>query len=639
MLALQTRDRGPVEDNTCYPIPQLPSYAGDAMRWSTWSPEFEYRIRIILLAIAVLVCVALPYAVIRNNADATLEASNWVVHTAMVKEKFHQLRLALNEAENIVMARFAEVPRAPGRADYKAIRDEIEPLLAELAEGTKDNIEQQNRIGALGALIDGRLKLYDQAMLNIAAKNYDAAAVKLQQAAELFGSREYSIQILAFESQLYAQRSARLARLQQTSRWVMTGALFAQLLLLGSVIFISERQTMHRNKAESRARLAVERSRIIVQTLREPIVVLDSELRLLMSNEAFAEFYGAEAIQRPGVRLDEVGEGSWQDPELHQRLLDVGARGREVWDYEFTQRCIDDIDRIVLVNARRMELSEDAGLDDKPGILLTVSDITARKRYEQRISELNEDLEGQVSQVSEVNRELESFSYSVSHDLRAPLRHIAGFADKLGTHIGASGDEKAHHYLEVISESARRMSSLIEDLLEYSRLGRSAFRVEPVNFNAVIAELVAMLHSTYEQRSIDWQIAELPVVMGDAAMLRRVWQNLLSNAVKYTSRREHAVIEVGQAESENGEAVFFVRDNGTGFDMAYAGKLFGVFQRLHKASEFAGTGIGLANVRRIISRHGGRTWAEAEPDKGATIYFSLPAVVGTVVSMEATDES
>ncbi len=609
------------------------------MRWPDWTPELEYRIRIVLLVVAVLLCVAMPYAVIRDNADATMEASGWVVHSAEVKEKFQHLRLALIEIENTVITHFAEVPGAPGRPDYETTRSEIEPLFAELSEATKDNVDQQNRIGALGAVVKGRLKLYDEAMQDLAEKNFDAAADNIRRAAELFGSREYSIQILAFEDELSTRRSMRLAELERTSRWVITGSLIAQLLLLGSVMFISERHAIHRRKAESRARLAVERSRLIVQSLREPIAVLDPDLHLLMNNEAFGEFYGTETIQQGGVKLEEVGNGSWQDPELQQRLLDVGARGREIWDYELTQRCVDCNDRIVLVNARRMELSEDAGLDDKPGILLTVNDVTARKRYEQRISELNEDLERQVTHVSEANRELESFSYSVSHDLRAPLRHIAGFADKLGAHVGRSADEKAHYYLEVIAGSARRMSSLIEDLLEYSRLGRSPFRVEPVNFNAVVAELVAMFEGTYDGRSIEWRVAELPVVIGDAAMLRRVWQNLLSNAIKYTSQREHAVIEVGQAESSEAETVFFVRDDGIGFDMAYAGKLFGVFQRLHKVSEFAGTGIGLANVRRIISRHGGRTWAEAEPDRGATLFFSLPVVVGTITSSEPTDES
>lgn len=602
------------------------------MRWPSMTPEFEYRGRIILLAIAVLVCIALPYAVIRSNAVATTDASNWVVHSALVKEKFQEFHLALVEVENIVVSRFAQVARAPGRKDYQTVRGEIMPLLDELAEGTKDNIEQQNRIGALSAVVEGRLKMFDEAMQNMQESNYDAAAINIRQAAELFATREYSMKILAFENALYAQRTARLTNLERSSRWAMTGAMIAQLLLLGSVIFVSERQTQQRGKAESRARFAVERSRIIVQTLREPIAVLDPTLNVLMTNQAFSEFYGLSSDQGEHVELGQLGDDAWNEPELRQRLLDVGARGRELWDFELEQRSSDGIQRIVLVNARRMDPSGDAEADGKPSILLTVSDITARKRYEERITELNNDLEAKVEQVSEINRELESFSYSVSHDLRAPLRHIAGFSEKLGTHIADLADDKSRHYLDTIGDAARRMSALIEDLLEYSRLGRNAFRIEPVNMNALVAEVSAMLRSNHEGRSIDWQVAELPAVVGDETMLRRVWQNLISNAIKYSAKREHATIEIGVGDSDRSETVFYVKDNGVGFDMAYAGKLFGVFQRLHKPSEFAGTGIGLANVRRIINRHGGRTWAESEPNKGTTIYFSLPRVGSAIQS-------
>ncbi len=600
------------------------------MRWSSLTPDFEYRIRIILLAIALLVCIALPYAVIRSNAEATRAASSQVVHTAVIKEKFHELRLALVELENIVIAHFAEVPRTAGRPDYEAIRAEILPLLDELSVSTRDNIEQQNRIGALSAVLDGRLKLYDEAMRQLEASNYDAAASTIRQAAEFFGTRDYSIQILAFEDALYEKRTARLAKLEQSSQWALAGAMIAQLLLIGAVIFVSERQTQHRRRAESRARLAIERSRIIVQTMREPIAVLDPKLKVVMANQAFSEFYGLSSEPNEEVELGELGDGAWEEPELQQRLLDVGARGREIWDFELEQCSSDGIKRTVLVNARRMDLSDDAELDGKRSILLTVSDVTARKRSEERIIELNDDLEAKVKQVSEINRELESFSYSVSHDLRAPLRHIAGFSDKLGSHLGELADDKSHHYLDVIGSAARRMSALIEDLLDYSRLGRDSLRTEAVNMDQLVEDLLKMLESSYEGRSIEWKLAQLPIVEGDETMLRRVWQNLISNAIKYSAKRDHAVIEIGLGESEPGETVFFVRDNGVGFDMAYAGKLFGVFQRLHKPSEFAGTGIGLANVRRIINRHGGRTWAEAESNEGATIYFSLPKAVGAI---------
>jgi light-regulated signal transduction histidine kinase (bacteriophytochrome) len=276
--------------------------------------------------------------------------------------------------------------------------------------------------------------------------------------------------------------------------------------------------------------------------------------------------------------------------------------------------------RHVVVSARTMALPDSKDL----AILVTVSDITARKQSEAQILDLNRQLEGKIEQISESNRELEAFSYSVSHDLRAPLRHIAGFAEKLRGHLGDGADERTRHYADVVVDSSQRMSSLIEDLLAYSRLGRHAMRLRGVDMQAMVNEVRIALTSAEEDRRITWRVAPLPVVIADENMIRLVWQNLIDNAMKYTGTRENAVIEIGAGEPTPLEYTFFVRDNGVGFDPAYGDKLFGVFQRLHKASEFAGTGIGLASVRRIISRHGGRTWAESEPGRGATFFFSLP---------------
>jgi light-regulated signal transduction histidine kinase (bacteriophytochrome) len=263
-------------------------------------------------------------------------------------------------------------------------------------------------------------------------------------------------------------------------------------------------------------------------------------------------------------------------------------------------------------------------------ILLTVSDVTARKQTEAQILELNRQLEGKIAQISESNRELEAFSYSVSHDLRAPLRHIAGFAEKLQSHLGGKADEEALHYSEVVISSSRRMSSLIEDLLTYSRLGRHAMRLQGVDMQALVDEVrIALTSTEHDERRVVWNIAPLPVVIADENMIRIVWQNLIDNALKYTAMREEAVIEIGVEEPTPLEWIFRVRDNGVGFDMAYSQKLFGVFQRLHKASQFAGTGIGLASVRRIVGRHGGRTWAESLPDQGSTFFFSLPRTQNT----------
>jgi PAS domain S-box-containing protein len=223
----------------------------------------------------------------------------------------------------------------------------------------------------------------------------------------------------------------------------------------------------------------------------------------------------------------------------------------------------------------------------------------------------------------EANQELEAFSYSVSHDLRAPLRHIAGFVDLLAKQSSAL-DERGRRYLNVIAGSARQMGTLIDDLLVFSRMGRTELRHNKVALDTLVTEAVSASRVDGKDRNINWEIAPLPDVEADAAMLRQVWLNLIGNAVKYTRVRNPAKIEVGCLADQNGEFVFFVRDNGVGFDMKYVDKLFGVFQRLHRADEFEGTGIGLANVRRIVARHGGRTWAEGKIDSGATFYFSLP---------------
>jgi len=297
----------------------------------------------------------------------------------------------------------------------------------------------------------------------------------------------------------------------------------------------------------------------------------------------------------------------------------VLSQGRDLWDFSAEQAIANGPPRQVVINARPITLPD----SDSPTVLLTVSDVTVARLAEEQILELNRQLSGKIDQLTEVNRELEAFSYSVSHDLRAPLRHIAGFADKLVAQLGTTADARLVHYCGVISDSARRMSSLIEDLLAYSRLGRHALRLQPVDMQSLVEELRSTLASDAGERDFEWTVAPLPVVIADGSMLRLAWQNLLDNAIKYTAGRQPARIAIGFRDSGD-EREFWIGDNGVGFDMQYAGKLFGVFQRLHKDSEFAGTGIGLASVRRIIARHGGRTWAESEPGRGATIHFTLP---------------
>ena len=237
--------------------------------------------------------------------------------------------------------------------------------------------------------------------------------------------------------------------------------------------------------------------------------------------------------------------------------------------------------------------------------------------------ELEQRIEERTHELAAANKELEAFSYSVSHDLRAPLRHVSGFVQLLQTHAQSLNDAKINRYTGIIAGAADKMGTLIDDLLSFSRAGRAQMRVEPIALNELVKDCMHELEHDTTGRTIKWDIADLPVVQADRALLRQVFANLLGNAIKYSRPREIAQITVS-AVIEPTRTVVCVRDNGAGFDMKYADKLFGVFQRLHSESEFEGTGIGLANVKRIITRHGGTVWAEGETDKGAAFYFSLP---------------
>jgi light-regulated signal transduction histidine kinase (bacteriophytochrome) len=240
-----------------------------------------------------------------------------------------------------------------------------------------------------------------------------------------------------------------------------------------------------------------------------------------------------------------------------------------------------------------------------------------------RTEAANRDLLQRTAQLEAANKELESFSYSVSHDLRAPLRHITGYALLLRKKALPILDDTALHYLDTISESAKQMGNLIDDLLAFSRMGRSEVKKTRVDLGYLVKGILKDFHEETKDRDIAWRVGELPQAVCDGSMLRLVFINLISNAVKFTRPRPKATIEIG-CIPEQEEFIFFVRDNGVGFDPKYEDKLFGVFQRLHHQDEFEGTGIGLANVRRLIHRHGGRTWAHGEIEKGATFYFSLP---------------
>ena len=573
-----------------------------------------------VLGLLVALIVIGPFLIIRAATLEAEQATADVVHTREVETLIHWVASDARSLEGAAVARSRGIDTAILTRRIEESRDRVMPNLDLAVELTRDNPEQQVRLGALRSALEQRLERIDAVLrAGPAATNR-----QIDDMIMLNTIQQHVQEIIEAEETLLAERESAAARASQQAKLASWTAMIVQLLLLLGTGYFAVRQQLGRVEAERQASQASGRALAVLDSVREPIVLIDAEQRVVMHNAAFSELYAVDEQVR-GRKLADIGDGAWDDADTLRRLHDVLARGRELWDYRLTQPTVDGAERTMLLNARRMPLPD----RDDAVALITASDITAQTISERQIRELNRQLEGKVEQVSDVNRELEAFSYSVSHDLRAPLRHIAGFADKLGRHLGDQADDKTRHYLGVIGSSAKRMSALIDDLLVYSRLGRNAMRLQSVDLQSMVADTRAMLdsnaHAENPQHRIEWSVAPLPIVVGDENMLRQVWLNLLGNAVKYSSGVEPARIEVECKRLDDGGYEFLIRDNGAGFDMQYAGKLFGVFQRLHSATEFPGTGVGLASVRRVLGRHGGRIWAESAVGQGATFHFTLPA--------------
>lgn len=364
--------------------------------------------------------------------------------------------------------------------------------------------------------------------------------------------------------------------------------------------------------------------RAMVEVAPQHIIAIDERQTVVLFNARAREVFGYESFEVIGLPLEKLLPDRAR--EEHTRTHVPGFAESQVVARRMAER--------QEVFGRRKDGSEfpaEVGLSrvaagERTMLMAVLEDVTDRRKHEHAVRALNEHLERRVSErtaeLEAATRELEAFTYSVSHDLRAPLRAIDGFSGILQEEHAASLPREAQRYLEVVRANAQRMGRLVDDLLAFSRLRNAQLKREPLDLGALAREVIAELEGDAEGRDVRFHIPELPVVEGDRTLLRQVLHNLVGNALKFTKPRAIAEIEVGVERAE-GDHVYFVRDNGVGFDMEYAGKMFGVFQRLHRDDEFEGTGVGLAIVQNIVTRHGGRVWADAQVDGGATIYFTL----------------
>jgi PAS domain S-box-containing protein len=498
-------------------------------------------------------------------------------------------------------------------AGQQAIAARIPGQLEQFQQFTADNPAQQEASKRLGSLIQSELSLMNDRIAVFQKSGLPAALAKepLEKTEATLGDvRAQILEMRSAEEKLLVQRKEQL---RITESWTGTLVIIGSVLavIIGWLMVILVRRDLRSRALTLQAQ--EERDRYF-DLSRELICALGFDGQFKALNPAWKWTLGfsmKEMQSRPFIEFIHPDDRPATMTEAEKLM-----KGGELIYFENRYLCKDGSWRWIAWSARA----------DIPQQIIygTGRDITERKLAQEKIEKLNADLQLRASQLEAANKELEAFSYSVSHDLRAPLRHINGFVKMLAKQSEDKLDERGRRYLDVIADSAQKMGALIDDLLVFSRMSRAELHCSKVSTDSLVHEAVNGLQTEINGRHINWDIGVLPEVDADPAMLQQVWVNLISNAVKYSRPRDPAEIQVGYSQSAKGEYVFFVHDNGVGFDMQYAHKLFGVFQRLHRSDEFEGTGIGLANVSRIVHRHGGRVWAEGQPNAGATFYFSLP---------------
>ncbi len=567
-----------------------------------------------------------------QQSRAVIATDAWVQHTLLVLQEALALEdsVARMEAEQrgflITGDRALEAARE--RLHAQARRE-----LAALRERVRDSPPQLARLTRIEALLDARIAAMREASQRIARDGLEAGRAYFQTTGLALIAPVHALidELRRHEEALLGERASLAAenalRLQATLGY---GPLIG-IALMGAGLALLLRELRRGERTQRALAEANALQRAILESAGHMIIACrpDGIIRLFNRQACEQLGYTAEEMidrQTPAIFHD-ADEVAARAAELSRELGEPIAPGFEAFVAKPRR---GEIDKRVWTYVRRdgsrfpVELTITPVHDGAGGLLGFVGvaqDIGERLAAEREVIELNRRLQAEAEQLERTNRELESFSYSVSHDLRAPLRHIDGYARMLTEDLGDRLDPEPRRYLQAIADSARRMGVLIDDLLALSRLGRKPLAREPVDMRALVEE--ALRDVPRGAATID--IGELPPACGDPALLKQVWINLLSNAVKYSAPRgERARVEVS-GQRENGSVRYRVRDNGVGFDMRYADKLFGVFQRLHPQDQFEGTGVGLAIVHRIVTRHGGRVDFASAPDQGARFEFELPA--------------
>lgn len=673
-MKLATKSRL-VEAETAIPVAVERARSGDPV-------EVSLRRRLTgVFIVAILLTVFLGLSSWRG-ARQTADDAVWVAHTYAVMAMIESTTRHAIEVETSART-FSLTGQDSVLAHYETARANLASDERELRFLTLDNLSQQRRLDTFEPKLRGVIEFAGRI---VTARQQTHSVAELSDAVEAENLtneiRATSQELRDEETRLLSKRTQSTKEQRRSTAWIMLiGVLVGTgLLCLAKFAINRELDVSSRGRLELKIlnaglekrvdeRTALLQSEIAVRAQAEEQLAGQAE-ELSRQAEELARSRQALETQTLMLQsvLDSMAEGLVAADEQGKfliwnpaavKILGLGSTNlpTEEWSAHYSVYREDTItpypsDELPLVRAIRGEASSaqmfvrnpkvDGGkwievsggpLKDKNGALrggvVAIRDITQRKADEREIRKLNEELEGRVAQrtaqLETANRELEAFTYSVSHDLRAPLRHIGGFSRILIEDFGAAMEPEAKHHLQRIQEGTQRMGLLVDGLLNLARVGRHALKLQDSGLNSMVDEVILLLQPEAEGRAVTWEIAKLDSAKCDPILIKQVFQNLIANALKFTRPRERAVIEISQRQ-EHGQNVFFVRDNGVGFNMKYNDKLFGVFQRLHRAEDFEGTGIGLATVQRVIHKHGGRVWAEAELDKGATFCFTLGAV-------------